>query len=58
MSDEIQVGDTVVVLNVFGLRVKGKVVAVFQEHGTQMFRIASDAFSLTVPRKQIVEVYR
>jgi hypothetical protein len=60
MSDEngIRVGDTVVVLNVYGLRVEGKVVAISEEHGTQMYRIASESFSLTVTRKQIVEVHR
>jgi hypothetical protein len=57
-ATEIEIGDAVVVLNVYGLRVEGKVVAIFEEHGMQVFRIASESFSLTVPRKQIIEVHK
>jgi hypothetical protein len=57
-DNELRIGDSVVALNVFGLRVEGKIVAILDDHGTKMYRIAAENFSLTVPRKQIIEVHR
>ena len=58
MSDEIQIGDRVIVFNTHGVRVEGKVQAITEEHGTMMYKVASKDFVLIVTKKQIVEVHR
>ena len=57
-SDEIQVGDRVVVLNVYGLRIEGTVEAIVDEHGVPMYKVASKDFALTVTKRQIIEVHK
>jgi hypothetical protein len=57
-DNDLRIGDTVVVLNVYGLRVEGKIVAITEEHGVKSYRVASDNFALTVTRRQIIEVHR
>ena len=58
MSDEIQIGDRVVVFNEYGLRVEGTVEAITDDHGAKMYKVASKDFVLTVTKKQIIEVHR
>jgi hypothetical protein len=55
---ELHIGDKVVVLNVYGLRIEGKIVAIDEEHGLKTYRVASENFALSVPRRQIIEVHR
>jgi hypothetical protein len=58
VSDEIQIGDRLVVFNEYGLRVEGVVQAITDDHGTKMYKVASKDFVLTVTKKQIVEVHK
>ena len=58
MTDQIQVGDRVTVINPFGLRVDAIVEAITEEHGTKLYHVASENFALTVSEKQIAEVHK
>ena len=55
MSEEIQIGDRVVVFNEYGLRVEGVVEAITDDG---KYKVASKDFVLTVTKKQVVEVHR
>ena len=46
------------VINPYGLRVDAVVEAVIEEHGTKLYRVASENFALTVSEKQIAEVHK
>lgn len=58
MTDQIQVGDRVVIINPYGLRVDAVVEAIIEEHGTKLYRVASESFALTVERRQIAEIHK
>jgi hypothetical protein len=55
-ATEIEVGDAVVVLNVYGLRVEGVVQDITDDSGTPMYRVVSKDFALLVTKRQILEV--
>ena len=56
--DEIKIGDRVVVINQFGLRVEAVVEAITDEHGVAVYDVASADFALSVTRKEIAEVHK
>lgn len=58
VTDQIQVGDRVVVINPYGLRVTAVVEAITEEHGAKLYHVASENFALTVSEKQIAEVHK
>ena len=58
MTEEIKVGDHVVVINPYGLRVDATFEAIIEVHGEKLYRVASSNFALTVVAKQIVETHK
>jgi hypothetical protein len=48
----------VVVINAYGLRVDAVVEAIIEEHGTKLYRVASENFALTVSGQQIAEIHK
>jgi hypothetical protein len=58
VTDEIEVGDRVVVINAHGLRIEAVVEAITDEHGEKQYHIASKDFALAVTRARIAEVHK
>ena len=58
MTDQIQVGDRVTVINPYGLRIDCVVEAITEDHGEKLYHVASENFALTVTGKEIAEVHK
>jgi hypothetical protein len=56
--DEIKIGDHVVVISPFWLRIEAVVEAITDEHGVAVYHVASADFALSVTRKEIAEVHK